>query len=128
MSLYNMLFGQYPAADILLAVLNLDRSKVGRYRDCYPNKDGTKIIVHTRNGGGNRNEYQSVFDELSKHPCYESDNDQDFDCTYADIIFRVPEQHSELVREMVGVVGEVVSPQEKWKILLAALEKKAGDK
>jgi hypothetical protein len=52
MSLYNMLFGMNRAAPALLAALGLDSEAVGRFRDAYI--DGEHIVIHTRNGGGNR--------------------------------------------------------------------------
>ena len=97
MSLYNMLFGQNQAAELLLAMLNLDKQSVGRFRDCYTNADGTKIIVYTRNGGGNREEYMPDF---SKHPNYLRDYDDDFDCTFASIEFSVPEPFIEAVKKI----------------------------
>lgn len=121
MSLYNMIFGQNPCADILLAILGLDRSMVGRYQDCYTNEDGTRIIVHTRNGGGNRDLYQEVIDELAKHPCYESDADDDFDCTYANIVFKVPEKFAEAVKHIADQT-DTTPPAEKWQKLLSDLK------
>lgn len=52
MSMYNAIFGTNPFADLLLSAVGLDRSAVGRFRDCYI-EDGM-IAVYTRNGGGNR--------------------------------------------------------------------------
>jgi hypothetical protein len=121
MSLYNMLFGQNPAADILLAMVGLSRGDVGRYRDCYTNEDGSEIIIHTRNGGGNRDDYQQVFDALSKHPNYLRDSDDDFDCTYADIIFSVPEPYRTAVKQIADVT-DTTPPEDKWKKLLGDLE------
>lgn len=89
MGLYNVLFGMNQQADQLLAVLGLTRSSVGRFRDAFV-ADG-EIAVYTRNGGGNRDDYQDVFDELRQHPCYLRDEDDAFDCTYATIYFRIPE-------------------------------------
>jgi len=121
MSLYNILFGKNQYADLLLATLGLKQSDCGRFRDCYPSEDGTKIIVHTRNGGGNREEYQSVIDELADHPCYVSDNDDDFDCTYADIIFRVPDGAEAFVKSVADAT-DTTPPAERWKKLLADMQ------
>ena len=54
MSMYNMIFGENAASDWLLALLDLTRADVGRFRDAYVTDDGTQIAVYTRNGGGNR--------------------------------------------------------------------------
>lgn len=96
MSLYNILHGTNRIAPVLLAVLGIDQNggeyQSGRFRDIYLNADGTQITLYTRNGGGNREEYQEVFDKLATHPCYVRDYDDDFDCTYAYVDFTIPEQ------------------------------------
>lgn len=53
MSMYNLLFGNNPMSEIILATLGLRTSDVGRFRDCFIDED--RIAVYTRNGGGNRN-------------------------------------------------------------------------
>lgn len=72
----------------------------GRFRDIHLNETGDKITMHTRNGGGNRDAYQYVFDLLRRHPNYLSDKDDDFDCTYANIKFSVPAEYQELCKAM----------------------------
>ena len=52
MSFYNILFGENPFSDIVLATLGLTRHDVGRFRDVYLEND--EIVVLTRNGGNNR--------------------------------------------------------------------------
>lgn len=54
MSLYNLLFGTNPQADVLLAALGLSRGDVGRFRDTFIDGQRQLIAVYTRNGGGNR--------------------------------------------------------------------------
>ncbi|GAH11948.1 unnamed protein product [marine sediment metagenome] len=100
MSLYNLLHGTNKLAPLLLKVLKLDTSDVGRFRDIYLNKDGTKIILLTRNGGGNREDYQDVFESMERHPNYLTDYDDDFDCTYAYIEFSVPERFKESIAKL----------------------------
>lgn len=120
MSLYNLLHGENAnVADVALACLGLTRGDTGRYRDCW--LENGKIVVHTRNGGGNRDDYADVFDELSAHPDYLGDSDDDFDCTYADITFRWPEQHRELLAQVFAAQGVMPSPSEKWNAVLDAL-------
>lgn len=91
MSLYNMLFGQNPDADALLGVLGKTKEDFQRFRDIWLREDGY-IEVYTRCGGGNREYYQSMFDEMSTHPWYDRDEDDDFDCTYASIYFKIPNE------------------------------------
>lgn len=118
MSMYNMLFGEnIDQANFLFKLLDLTPGDFGRYRDIYVT--GTHIVVHTRNGGGNREDYQDVFDEMFNHPLYDYDEDDDFDCTYANIYFKHPEGYKELLKEMA--VG-TVTPSEKWQKLFEALK------
>jgi hypothetical protein len=72
----------------------------GRFRDIYLNEDGTKIILYTRNGGGNRGSYHYIFDIFRKHPNYIRDYDDDFDSTYAYIDFKVPEEFKDITKGM----------------------------
>lgn len=111
-----MLFGLNDKAGFLFKLLNLSPEDFGRYRDVYVT--GEHIVVHTRNGGGNREFYEDVFDAMSTHSLYDYDKDSDFDCTYADIYFRHPEKYSELLKEMAT---NTVTPNEKWKTLLEVM-------
>lgn len=128
MSLYNMLFGESPLSDILLKMLGLTRADTGRFRDCYITKWGgpsegdktPRIAIYTRNGGGNREDYQHVTDALQAHPNYLDDFDDDFDCTYATYIFSVPEKYKELVD---AFEVEYTTPQEKFLKLIEELNK-----
>lgn len=102
MSLYNMLFGVNEIAPLLLKILDIDQASEkyasGRFRDIYLNADGTKIILLTRNGGGNRADY---FPEgIRKHPNYLTDYDDSFDSTYAYIEFSVPERFEEALKKV----------------------------
>jgi len=64
----------------------------GRFRDIYFEKEGEpKVVLYTRNGGGNRSSYNHIFEILSQHPNYIRDYDDDFDPTYAYIEFKAPE-------------------------------------
>lgn len=51
------------------------------------------------------------------------DADDDFDCTYADFHFDVPEVHREQIA-LLRKLGAVDNPAEKWQSLLAALNSK----
>ena len=118
--LYNMLFGENASQkDFLFNLLGKSPSDFGRYRDIYVTDE--YIVVYTRNGGGNREDYKGVFDEMSDHPLYVYDEDDDFDCTYANIYFRHPEEYAVVLKEMVA---NTLAPAEKWQLLFAALEKK----
>lgn len=121
--MYNMLFGENELADDLLKMLNLTKEDCGRYRDCYLDEKGEKIIVYTRNGGGNREYYEEVFDKLSSHTNYLCDYDDDFDCTYASIEFSVPDKFIELTKEFVKKGADTTTGSEKFKKHLDVLDK-----
>jgi hypothetical protein len=123
------------ASSALLAMLHLEVSDVGRYRDCYLSrgvdeydKDGGICIhLYTRNGGGNREDYQDVFEKLSAHPEYVKDYDDSFDCTYATIVFSIPKEFVDLVETLAASdIPDAVplSPQQKFEKFMTELEKK----
>lgn len=120
MSMYGLVFGQNPASEVILATLGIKKEDTGRFRDCFIANG--EIAIYTRNGGGNRGEYQGVIDELAKHPCYLRDEDDDFDCTYATIYFKFPDEYAEELKKLDS--GEKFDPSARW---LAAIEAiKAG--
>lgn len=93
MSLYNQLFGEDENATALLGMINVTRNDFGRYRDVHLNKEGTKITVTTRLGGGNRDDYKQVFINMAKNENYIDNYDDAFDNTYCYFVFRVPEKY-----------------------------------
>jgi hypothetical protein len=118
--LYNVLFGENGSQkDFLLKLLDKHAGDFGRYRDVYVTEE--HIVVHTRCGGGNREEYEYVFDEMEDHPLYAYDEDDDFDCTYANFYFRHPEGYGDVLKEMAA---GTITPAEKWQMLFKALESK----
>lgn len=119
MSMYNMLFGMNPDSDKLLEFLGKTREDFGRFRNVYM-EDGY-IVVHTRNGGGNRESYEDVFEEMAEHPWYSHDEDDDFDCTYANIYFKIPEDSTKTFVALHGL-NEGKNPKEQWASLLAMME------
>ena len=105
MSLYNMVAGYHPTARVVLDMLELSPDDCGRFRDAYITEDG-ELAIFTRNGGGNRDDYQSVIDTLAEHPNYLRDEDDDFDSTYCTIFFSVPDKEDaiESVQEYLKLV------------------------
>jgi len=141
MSLYHALFGVNPFSRMLLEMLGTSEAAIPRYRDCFLNEDGTEIVIHTRTGGGNRNyyehpdrrrredpdsDYEGPYNcDLRKIAGFKYDADDDFDCTYADFHYAVPEA----VKEQVALLrqfGAVSNPVERWQTLLSNL--RDGDK
>ncbi len=130
MSLYNIVYGENAAADFLLGILNLTRDDVGRFRDAWVTEDG-KIAIYTRNGGGNRECWNEgspdcscpgcvIRKKLPAHPLYLSDEDGDFDCTYATVFFCVPDEAKPLIEGL----QQKRNPDEEWLKAIEAL--KAG--
>ena len=122
MSLYNLVQGMSPLAGPLLGALGLSAGDVGRFRDVFLNvEEGEPVLgVFTRNGGGNRSDYQEVFARLRKHPLYLRDADEEYDNTYAMIWFKVP---GELREELLAFVKQhpYVSPGERFQKVLDGL-------
>ena len=116
MSMYNMIFGMNPDSDKLLELLGATRGDFGRFRNVYM-EDGY-IVVHTRCGGGNREDYFPSW--VEDHPWYSHDEDGDFDNTYADIYFKVPENHKDFLA--VRNLDEGQKPSEQWATLFKDLE------
>lgn len=137
MSLYNALFGMNPLTPILKAMLNLDTEDgydTGRFRDIYiqkPEKEGDepKIVLYTRNGGGNREEYQPTMDRLAEHPNYITDYDDDFDCTYASVEFSVPEKFKAFVADAINAgAAPDQKPMERFQGMIGKLQAGADEK
>lgn len=138
MGLYNLAMGTNPMAGTWLSMLELTPGDVGRFRDAWleDGEHGLIIVIHTRNGGGNREEYQPVFDRLAQHPQYVSDSDCDYDCTYADIRFTIPSEHVDNVQQFVtmaegegkrDVVVDNRTQAEKWDGVIAKMGTGRGD-
>lgn len=119
MSMYNMLFGMNPDADKLLEFLGKTKEDFGRFRNVY--MDEGFIVVHTRNGGGNREDYEDVFEEMAEHPWYSHDEDDSFDCTYANIYFKVPEDATQTMLALHNF-NKGADPKKQWAELFAAME------
>jgi hypothetical protein len=132
MSFYGMVFGQNDRSDAILATLGLKKEDVGRFRDCIVTEG--KIAVYTRNGGGNRDHWDSyetpegmgcgcpgciISYRIRKHPQYLTDRDDDFDRTYATIYFSFPPEHAEELAKLD--TGEPFEPSARWLAAIAAL-------
>jgi hypothetical protein len=109
MNMYNLLHGRNPLAELILSTLGLTANDVGRFRDCFV-ADG-EIAVYTRNGGGNRQDYQHVFDALATHSCYLRDTDDDFDSTYATVYFKFPDRYAEF---LAAIDTGKFDPSQRW--------------
>ena len=108
--LYNMLFGWNPACVLLAPMLTDENPQTyfPRFRDCYLSEDKEHIEIYTRVGGGNRDDYAVEIEGLRSMPTYVSDEDDDFDCTYATFTFGVPDEwRADFERVKAGEFGEL---------------------
>lgn len=135
--LYNALFSTDNMADELLAMLGTSRGEVPRFRDCYLTEEG--IVIHTRTGGDNREAYEDEAayleyfgvdgdepigpfnSDLYRLPGFIRDEDCDFDCTYANFYYAVPEAFAERARAWLAEHGAPMTPGQKWGALFEAL-------
>jgi len=128
MSLYNALFGENPAANIFLELLGLTKNDFYRYRDCYLAHDekgehSEMIAVHTRGGGGNRQDNDT---DVEDHPYYLFDSDDDFDCTYCTYYFKIPEAAKHIISLLGNLYQVERDPETHWNDLFEKLNR--GDK
>lgn len=121
MSLYNLVHGENPFADVLLAILGLTRGDIPRYRDCY--WTGTEIAVHTRTGGGNRDDYEGGNTNLQSMATYLRDEDADYDSTYATFYFSVPEKLAWIIPQLQAADK---TPAERWQTAIGKLNDPAS--
>jgi len=96
MSLYGMLHGRNDNSASILGLLDVEGFIAGDFDWGRPRdvriEDGEYVVVHTRNGRGNRLDYKHVFKAVRRHPYYSHDKDCDHDGTYADIYFKIPSE------------------------------------
>jgi hypothetical protein len=123
MSLYNALFGVNPHAGLLLRFLGVSYADVPRFRDCYLNEDATEIIILTRTGGGNREDYAMANSFLRSIEGFIQDDDLPTDSTYNQFRYKVNESLEEFCTAL-KYHGGTGNAEAKWKDLFAALEKK----
>jgi hypothetical protein len=121
-----MVFGVNPLAQALLEILEIDYRDVPRFRDCFLSKENT-IIVYTRTGGGNREEYQSQNDAMKLHKRYLRDEDDSLDCTYAIFHFSIPDEIKGDCIELIEK-GYGIDPSERWKQFIENLQNQSPRK
>lgn len=108
-SLYNMVCGEDPLAEYVLAVLGLKREDCGRYRDAcvIPGSGQPSLMVFTRLGEGAwaDDEQMTAAVRLRAHPEYLKDEVWEFDRTFRCFYFRVPEDFR---RELVETIPQII--------------------
>jgi hypothetical protein len=128
--MYNMLFGRNPLSPLWLTMLGLTTDDVGRFRDCFIQKTDAgdlRIVIYTRNGGGNRDDYAEVTEKLQAHKDYVTDFDDDFDCTYASYVFKVPEKFAAAAQAFADMPDQQVDPGARYKKLIDDMQAGKND-
>lgn len=126
MSLYNSLFGVNPFTPILLGVLNTRVEQIPRFRDVFVEND--EIIIYTRTGGGNRDEYDRPDcpgpsnADLRNIPGYLRDEDDSFDSTFAYFHYAVPKNVRLMLAQIAKATKDRPTPSDAWKRLKADLD------
>lgn len=138
MSMYNLVFGD--ASHLLPLAYLFGITEIPRYRDLWveKNDDPEKVtlVIYTRTGGGNREEYLLENARLAEHPGYVGDEDDSFDSTYATFKFVVSKDMLDLnmvqddFRDDIDGLWaaikeeevEPVDPSERWQEAIKALE------
>lgn len=62
-----------------------------------------------------------MIDGLATHPLYLRDFDDDYDCTYTTIVFRVPDEAKEIVLKIADQTN-TTPPMEKFSKLIEDME------
>lgn len=144
MSFYNLLFGKNPLSEIVLKSLGISEGDVPRFRDAYIDSETNLLVIHTRTGGGNREYYESEDSCRENYPEYfDGDNspngpwnsdlyalpgfvyseDDDFDSTYANFFYKIPESFAPIFETLTNIAfGSEQSPADKWQSLIRDLE------
>lgn len=120
MSLYNSLFGMNKNTSAILKLIGLNINFFARFRDVDLINNGETVRVFTRTGGNNREYYQDIWEEIRKDSNYITDYDDDFDCTYAYIEFKVPE--NKLIEAKSMFIGEPESFENKFNKALEEVD------
>lgn len=109
--MYNLLFGMNPLTKLILELLDLDKTKIERFRDC---GFDDVIWIYTRTGGSNREYYPNV--TLTSHINYIKYTDDNFDETYSMYEFTIPEDKIEeikIIKELMEI-SEINWERPNW--------------
>lgn len=125
MRLYNVINGVNPAAPLVLMYLNKTPQALSRFRDAYFKRDEEskeiRMIVLTRCGGSNREEYGWVMEAMKTNPLFIREYDDDFDNTYNYMEFQLPQHLKELEGEFTDNMLEQRSIKQKTDDFIASL-------
>lgn len=115
--LYNMIHGYNPSCLWIMPMLGRKENEWPRFRDCYIEKKGDEylIVIYTRVGGNNRNCGYGE-EELYKDPLFVETIDDDFDNTYAEYKFRVPEKWKADFDKIID--GKILETSDEYKTMI----------
>lgn len=91
---YNVLYGYNPSCFWIMPMLGRKEEDYPRFRGCWVEEQDSGeyyIVIYTRCGGNNR-DCGFGEEELYKDPLFVDTEDDDFDNTYAQYRFKVPEK------------------------------------
>jgi len=116
MSLYNAIHGFDPAAPVIMNILGVTPEDFPRFRDAYfdwhsETDNIPKIIILTRTG--NRADYSDANEAITQLSGYMSDENDEFDSTFALWSFSVPQEYRERVVSYLKATGKPLSLREK---------------
>jgi hypothetical protein len=125
--LYNVVHGRNPNAAVLHQMLQqVQPFDAGRLRDAWVEKQSDVVVIrlHTRNGGGNRGDYQDAITSMIEHPWFAYDEDLEYDNTYADFYFVVPVDNEIIPLPILMTIAvDPVDMSAKWQEAIADLER-----
>lgn len=131
MSLYNLMNGVSNATFFVLPMLGKHPDEYPRFRDCFLGDEehpeyNNHIIVYTRTGGGNREDYEEQINKMTEHPNYVTDYDDSFDSTFASWVFSVPEKWKPDFDKLLN--GKIFEFSEEYKAELNRVFPKLKEK
>ena len=112
-----------------LTMAGLELEEIPRFRDCYPTKNGKAIIVYTRTGGPNREEYTEELENLYNKDNFINDYDDDFDSTYMSLEFTPQPKYKAMLESITNENPQAsLTGAEKLQKVLEMMENKKNGK
>lgn len=132
MILYNMMNGvNTMAVFFILPSLGKHPDEYPRFRDAFigdPERTGTdgKIIIYTRTGGGNREHCADENAAIRAMDGFLFDYDDDFDGTYANWVFDIPDKWKDDIEKLLS--GRAAEVSDEYRDLCQSVFPKIADK
>lgn len=135
--LYNVVFGRRRETSVVTLILLMESGygpgdvgleMFGRLRDAWVEETedgGLEIRVHTRNGGLNRRDHVEAILAMRAHPWFDRDLDLEYDSTYADFYFKIPQAAIDAAPTFREIAGPRLDVNAAWAEAIRRLE--SGD-